>query len=106
MTTDATRGNVPLSDLLAGPWVLRKMTTHYAIEALEAGGVRVAEVRHVRRPDGSTSEREARAIAGLPELAAAAEGLLHEMGFGRVIFDTQASERLRAALAVVRGQAG
>jgi hypothetical protein len=89
---------------LGGPWVCRKMKWHYAIEAPSAGNVRVADVRYVGRPDGSTSEREATAIAALPELAAAAENLLHEVGFGRIIFDTTASERLRAVLAQIRGQ--
>ena len=97
-------GNVPLSDLLAGPWVCRKMAAHYAIEAPAAGNVRVAEVRHVGRPDGSASEREARAIATLPELAAAAEAVLRDVGFGRIVFDTGASTRLWAALSAVHGR--
>jgi sugar phosphate isomerase/epimerase len=70
---------------------------------LPCHGVRVAEVRYSGRPDGSTSECVARAIEGLPELADAAEALLHEVGFGRIIFDTPASERLWAALSSVRG---
>jgi hypothetical protein len=106
MDNETVPAKVRLSDLLAGPWVCRKMSTHYAIEAPNAGGVRVAEVRHIGRPDGSTSEREANAIAMLPELVAAAENLLHEVGFGRIIFDTPAAERMRAALAATRGQAG
>lgn len=86
---------------LAGPWSYRKARTHFVVEA--ANGVRVAEVRYVGRPDGTTSESAAAAIAALPELAAAAENLLEECGFGRMIFDTQGSERLRAALLAVRG---
>jgi hypothetical protein len=93
-----------MSDLLDVPWACRKMKEHFAIEAPAAGNVRIAEVRYVGRPDSSTSEREARAIAALPELAAAAEALLHEVGFGRIVFDTPSSERLWAALSAVRGR--
>lgn len=91
-------------DVLAGPWVCRKLNTHYAIEAPAAGNVRVAEVRHVARPDGSISKREAVAIAAMPELAAAAEALLRSVGFGRTRFDTEESERLWDALSTVRGR--
>lgn len=42
------------------PWSYRRMRWNFAIEA--ANGVRVAEVRYVGRPDGSTSEDQAKAI--------------------------------------------
>lgn len=42
------------------PWTYRRLRTHIAIEA--ANGVRVAEIRWVGRPDGTTSEGTARFI--------------------------------------------
>lgn len=54
MKTEPNEANVPT------PWVYRRAITHFVIEA--ANGVRVAEIRFIGRPDGSTSERDARLI--------------------------------------------
>lgn len=42
------------------PWSYRRMKRHFVIEA--ANGVRVAEIRFIGRPDGTTSEDDARRI--------------------------------------------
>lgn len=93
-----------MNTLLDSPWVARLKKTHFAIEASGAGNVLIAHVRYIARPDGSTSESEAVAIAALPELVAAAEQLLRDCGFGLFVCETAASERLRAALSIVRGR--
>lgn len=49
-----------------GPWAHRKMRHHFAIET--ASRTRVADVGFIVRPDGSTSEDDARLIAAAPEL--------------------------------------
>ena len=52
-----------------GPWKVRKLTYHFAIDA--AHDVRIADVRFIGRPDGTTSEVEATLIAAAPDLLAA-----------------------------------
>lgn len=55
------------SDVKFTPWKKRKKGIHFSIESAETV---IAEVRFVRRPDGSTSEDEADLIASAPTLLA------------------------------------
>ncbi len=86
-----------MSDLLYTPWICRKKKLHYVIEAPNAGGVHVAEVKHISRPDGSTSELEANAIAATPDLLAACL----EVANG---YSTHGSEMARAAIIKATGE--
>lgn len=53
------------------------MSQHFAIEA--ANGVRIAEVRHVGRPDGSTSEDECIDIVRCVNLCALCDSLVEAL---------------------------
>ncbi len=52
-----------------GPWHFERARVHFSVWS--PTGVCVAEVRFVRRPDGTTSADDARLIAAAPDLLAA-----------------------------------
>ena len=52
------------------PWSYRRLNKHFVIEA--ANGVRVADIRFIARPDGTTSEAEAAAIVAAINAGASA----------------------------------
>jgi hypothetical protein len=87
-------------------WPLIERSMKGYVFTADVAGQHAADMNTLRAAIAAAEAAQAMAIAALPELAAAAENLLHEVGFGRIIFDTPASERLRAALAAMRGEAG
>jgi uncharacterized protein (DUF362 family) len=93
--------NAPATLLAEAPWKCRRMKTHFLVETTR--GIRVAEVRYSKRPDGSTSEAEAAAIALLPEIVSAAQEFLTETGCGRFVVETSGSAKLRAVLDAIGG---
>ena len=63
---------------------------------------------YIKIAKGLGTEKEqslARLIASAPDLLDALEDLLHEVGFGRVITETTASTKARAAIAKATGGA-
>lgn len=56
-----------------GPWHVRTMRPHFAVEA--SNGVRVADVRYIGRPDGTTSVADAALIAEAPAMLEALRDL-------------------------------
>lgn len=95
-----------------GPWLIAEsVASRHAItnmrrirsknEGLEHGAV--CDVYGIQ--DGSEASANAILIAAAPDLLDALEDLLHEVGFGRVITETTASTKARAAIAKATGGA-
>ncbi len=84
-----------------GPW---QWTQHFdpTISIYKNG---FGQIARLYDSSAGTGKANARLIAAAPDLLDALEDLLHEVGFGRVITETTASTKARAAIAKATGGA-
>ncbi len=84
-----------------GPW---QWTQHFdpTISIYKDG---FGQIARLYDSSAGTGKANARLIAAAPDLLDALEDLLHEVGFGRVITETTASTKARAAIAKATGGA-